>query len=499
MLEFLRRQQTWLMIIIAVIVIVAFAWLYDPNRGALEDPDVALRLYGRDYRQTEVQQVAKGYEVAQMLQLGALTEVLSRADQRFSQSDEGVPSDFIINLIILRKEASEHGIAVSDAEIETAIKELPILQNNGAYDPARWNMLLAALGQRGLDTRNIFTTVGDSLLVEQALSLFGAGIRPSATETEKVYDHLYSTIEGSAYTLARADFETGVTATDEEIEKFYEENRETLLTDERRRIDYVFFPSPENLDELSTEERLETEKNHNRKVQDYSSAVVAENADFEAITTQMGLTTISSALFSAKQPPEALKEERQLVGAIFDPRRTLDDPVSDPIPAGNGTYIFKLTEIVAPAMMELADAREQITQRVVEEKIDQALRAAAQKARDAAVAAAASGGDVTEAATAAGATLQEIDSFQLGAPPTALPNARTIVGIAAELEAGEVSQVAPAEQGAIFFHCSARVVGEDPSREERLARITEQFAYTDERLIFNSWFQTVKDAAGLEH
>jgi hypothetical protein len=499
MLEFLRRQQTWMMMIIAIIIIIAFAWLYDPNRGALEDPDVALQIYGKSYRQTEVQQIAKRFEIAQILQLGTLTDLLPGADRRFSRGDEGVPTDFIVNLIVMRNEASRHGIAVSNAEIENGIRELPGLQKNGTYDPARWNMLVGMLEQRGLDASDIFTTVGDHLLVRKAVSLFGSGIRPSAIETEKIYDHFYSTIKGSAFTLDRADFESGVTASDEEITEFHAANGENLLSEERRRIDYVFFPALSGLDTLSTEERLEKEKNHNRRIQDYSTAVVAENADFEAITRQIGQEMAVTELFTAAQPPEALAGETQLVAAIFDPRRTLEDPVSDPISAQEGTYIFRLAEIIEPAPMTLAEARQLITERVIEEKIDAALRDAAQKARDAVVDAAAANEDVVAAATAASASVQQIEDFQLGTPPATYPYSQIVTGLAAELQAGEVSQVAPTEDGVIFFYCASKTLGEDPERDQRLTRIGENFALADQRLIFNGWFQQVKDAAGLEH
>ncbi len=499
MLEFLRRQQSWLMIIIAIIIIIAFAWLYDPNRGALENPDIALRLYGKDYRQSDVQEIARSYQTAQLLQLNGMTDVLARADQRFSRSGEGVPDDFIVNLIVLREEAAKHGISFSDEEIEKAIKNLPIFQNNGAYDPTRWNMLKGILEQRGLDTRNIYTTVGDNLVVEEALALFTAGIRPSATEIEKAHTHIFSTIEGSAYTLERANFETGVEATAEEIRQFYEENVESLLTNEQRRVDYVHFPAPEGLETLSTEERLEKEKAFNRMIQDYSSAVVAEYADFDAITRERNLIIKATPLFSSNNPPENLKGKNQLIAAIFDSRRNLEDPVSDPVPVDGGTYIFRLAEIVDPAPMKLADAKAMITRQVIEDKIDTALRDAAQKARDAVVAGIESGADATTAATNAGATRQEVGSFQLGAPPNASPNGQIIARIAAELEAGEVSQVAPTATGALFYHCTARAVTNDPEHEQHLADLTEQISYTDRRLVFNSWFQSVKDAAGLEH
>jgi len=500
MLELIRRQQSWLMIIVAILVIVAFAWLYDPNRGAISNPDVAMSLFGRDYRHGEVKTVARGYEAAQFLGLNQMMAVLSQADQRFAQAGDGASSDFVINTLVLREKAPKYGISVSNEEISERIKTLPILQNNGQFDPERFKVLTPLLESRGIGMTELYATVGDSILVEKSMSLVGAGIRPSSTEAAKNYELLFSSIEGTAFSLNRSDYSEGIEVSDEEIAAYYELNKGALLTEETRRIDYVYFAEPEALDQLPTEERLEKLKEYNRKVQAYSTAVVAQDADFDAITKEMGYTTTASPLFSRMKPIEAFTGQTQLVNAIFDPRRNLEDPVSDPIMVEGGAYIFRLAEIVLPEPQTLENAREQVVETVRNNKIDEALVAAADKARDAVVAAVAAGGDVAEAAKAAGASMRDVPAFQLSTPPAdESPEARIIPSLASELQAGGVSPRVPTPDGALFFYCKSKTLSEDPDKQTKLSTITDRLGDRDNSLAFNAWFQKLKDEAGLKH
>jgi|GEM_PF-2190026 len=557
MLEFIRRQQQWLMIILAIVIIIAFAWLYDPNRGAAgKNPDFAMRLYGQDYRKSDLSKISSSYGIAQQLGLYQLVSLLPMADQRFANSGEGTPADYIVNLLVLREEAPRHGIDVTDAEVMEAISKLPAFQNNGDFDPARAEAFSELLKTRGMTDRDVYTVVKDNLMLEKMIGLLGAGILPSAGEANGIYERQFTNTDGNAFVLDRVNYEK-VEVSDEEIQEFYNERKADvdglfadkerlaqmeldldrlnqaspgdkearaqasqlndsivelrqqleqgfrsmgfMLSEETREVDFVFFPEPEALDQLPTEERLEKQKAYNRDINEYSAMVVAEDADFDAITNQAGHTIQKSGMFTRVKPVAAFEGKDQLLNAIFD--RDITNPVSDPVLVpGEGAYIFRLTGVTEPTPETVEQAREGIVEILTEQKITKNLHDAASAAQEAAAKAAEAGGDVSAAATAAGARLQTVPTFQTSTPPADLPEAELIAGLSMGIKPGEVSDVAAtADGGLLFFHCTAKNLPEDPDKVSRTNAIRDRIASQDNFLAFKAWFQKVKDDAGLEH
>src|SRR5450432_2496292 len=129
-LESFRKNQRWLMIIIATLVIISFAWFY--NRADLEkiNRDVVATMYGRPVRSADLERVQTMMGLAQQLGMRNLT------------SQEFLDRDYPWNALVLAHESNRLGLEPSDVDVAEAIKTLPPFQTTGAFDPAKYAKFL---------------------------------------------------------------------------------------------------------------------------------------------------------------------------------------------------------------------------------------------------------------------------------------------------------------------------------------------------------------------
>ena len=499
MLELIRRQQKWLLVIIGLLFVGFMFWtdMAGNQRGGGEQ--VSMTLYGKNYTPSEVRELSRVEAVALRLGLRNMVEALTLADRRFSSAPGQRSNDFVVNLAILREEAARHGLRATDEEAKALIQQVPMLQVNGQFSSDRWNQMLATFEAQGFSSFDVTTTFKDNVLLEKALALFGAGIRPSGKEVAAGYELLYSTIEGVAFKVERGLVADSVTVEEDEITEFYEENKDSLLSEEQRQVSYVLFPKLDDLTDLGTAERLEKDTAHKKAIQDFSLAVVREGANFAEEVTKHELEAKDSGLVSFNEPGEAFDGKPQIIQAVFHPLRTLENPVSDPIVIDGDTYIFSLVEIKAPEVLSLADAKEQVTEVIQERKIGEAQQEAAEKAKAAAQKAIDEGKDVAVAAEAAGAVKIELPSFQLAMPPVSIPEGRVVAQMGSRMESNALSDIVPSGDDLLFFFCEKKELLEDTEKETRINALTDRTASQDQMLAFFAWFQKVKDGSGFTH
>src|SRR5262249_9057344 len=140
MLESIRKRQRTLLTIITVIVIVAFAWFYNPStmRRAAGPGGAVGKLNGHTVSIGDLQKIERTMPLIHAVGLddcltSMLTEGRSRDDQFLS---------FAWNLLLLRDEAKRLEIEPAADQIRDSEKALPVFQTNNAFDPAKYQQFL---------------------------------------------------------------------------------------------------------------------------------------------------------------------------------------------------------------------------------------------------------------------------------------------------------------------------------------------------------------------
>src|SRR6187402_112687 len=102
MVNIIRRFQQPLMIAITVIVIIAFAWLYNDTRFAERGgSDKVATIYGKSVSFAQAQRASRKYDVSQQLGLRDFDQALAGGSDRESGNN------FVWNTLVLKHEAKE--------------------------------------------------------------------------------------------------------------------------------------------------------------------------------------------------------------------------------------------------------------------------------------------------------------------------------------------------------------------------------------------------------
>ena len=100
------------------------------------------------------------------------------------------------------------------------------------------------LSERNFKDADLMQIMRDKITLDRVKELLAANFQPPVTEVEDIYAQ--GNEEITAYALKRSleDFRKEITVTDEEIAARYEEDKETLMSEEKRKIEYVYFQAP---------------------------------------------------------------------------------------------------------------------------------------------------------------------------------------------------------------------------------------------------------------
>ncbi|MBP6603804.1 MAG: SurA N-terminal domain-containing protein, partial [Verrucomicrobiales bacterium] len=249
MLTQIRHIQKGTLIAVTIIIVISFAFLYsdfDFVSGAVGKQDCVVKVYDRCYRQKEAQKLASHFDVA--LELGMYDFAMVLFGEKRQDRD---PTDFIMSLVILRKEAEKMGIVPTATEIKEAIPQLPIFQQpwvNAAYIQNN------VLGPNGFSDGDLANLVKDYLSFQKLRSLIGAGLEAIPSETARLYTKENQRYTGSVVRFNRSDYTAATKISEEEVKKYFEENKGKLNSEPKRGFDYVKF-TPKAQPESATNEQ----------------------------------------------------------------------------------------------------------------------------------------------------------------------------------------------------------------------------------------------------
>ncbi len=514
MLHLLRKHQYGIMLIVAIIVIVAFTFLYDPNarnptRMGLKN-NGGMHIIDRDVAPEEVEEIrqTQGYHgfLSQggfsmfnytMDQLGKSVQVMDR--------DEQVSTDFVMNVALMRTEARRLGIAVSDAEIEERIKGVERFQNEDKkFDPKKWQEFIDAQGGRtGRKGRTVYAALADEILLEKLVALIGHEVPPSQWTIDNAYNRQHQKLTASVVILDKKKFENQEVK-DEEAQKYYDEHKESpeLMSDEKRVVKYVLFPKPkdEELKDLDEAKKAEKQREYKVKAQQVSQQLVAEDRGtktFDDIVKSVGGEVKTTPAFTQEAPPDELKDSRQAVQAAFSLREdSKTEVVEDP---AKGYYILELVSRDEPKALEFAAAKEKIVKLLKTQKQTEAFDKAVKEIREKLVAALGEKKPLADAAKEAGAEVKDVPTFSMTKPPQGDPYLRPIVEASSKINVGELSEPVPQGDTTLLIYLAKRELPKDPKMEDDKKTLADnmkrRYGQAMNNPLFEAWFKARKEEA----
>lgn len=512
MLEFLRHQTKPIMITLAGIIIIAFTFWGGYTKSGMDrngySPDhTMLTVLGSDYTLAEVERLQRDFRIANELRLPGMRNYFAYdvvgLKYNYVDNKTGEPAtigeaplDFAPNLVVLRDALEKHGVYASDDEVQQVFRGLGQFQVNGQFDRDRALQYERSVGDRGIKLADVYAVIRDSIGLQKLEKLVAGNVVVNPKVASDFYTFYYQTIKAASIPFALDDFKKTAKVTDDEISKYYEENKESYQSPEMRAISHVLLEKP-NTEGKNAEDTVKARNAYNEKLGNLASALIVPNADFEAEVKKAGFEVKPLPAFSMDSPPEAFKQEFELLRDIFNNDPTTH-PISDPVEVKKGYEIFKVTSIAKPKQQELKDVKDKVRDTLVTQKATEAMQKAANEGRKKLEDAIKSGKKFDVAAKDAGFTPQVLAEFSPAHPLTDLSNGREISRETMITAPGSFTKPLSTENGIILVYVISKELrkSEDSATSKNsVASSVEEQTQGD---IFRAWFDRRYEEAGVK-
>jgi peptidyl-prolyl cis-trans isomerase D len=506
MVNIFRRFQQPMLIVITVLIIISFAWLY--NTTQFDRPTVGhvATLYGKKVTQADFRRQLRRFEVCRELQMFDLLEGLAGRDAVMAMfmgrgMSDRAAEEFVWNSMILDREAEQLGIAPTTAEIDAAVKAMPRFQTNNAFNPREFDRFVREeLGPRGFSGDEIEQVVRDQIRLRKVKELLGSTIEATPGEVRSIFELRNQKIEASLIRLKLADFQATAQVTDEEAQKLYEQKKDSLKSDEKRRVKYVAFTLEKQETPLPETERNAKLTELAEKAANFADSVSGKADRFDELAAKSGAKVGETPAFPQNDPPAELGESEQVAQEAF--ALTAENPVSEAIgesmQGSNGYYVVKLLEVVPSQPLTFEEAKPRLVEQLKQEKAMEAMSLKATEIRAKLDAELKAGKALSEAAQAAGVTVETVPPFSRMEPPRAVPDAQAFMGRVSDMKEGELSEFIPTGTGGLIVRVDKRQPIDEADFEKQKAQLMEGVAEMKREGLFHEWLKAQREGANLQ-
>ncbi|WP_395748738.1 peptidyl-prolyl cis-trans isomerase [Prosthecobacter sp.] len=497
MLEFFRRHRgAFLITLTAAIIISMFYYGVSQTTKNYEKrakiTDTAVTVFGKEYSIGDVQRLERSLQLsAFVMQSFELTDMLT------DLSPNGGP-ETLTNLFVARHLMEQYGIRTSDAEARAALEKLPGLQNNGKFDVARAQMLEERAASMGFEGDDLLAIMKDTIGLQKLRDIITKNYTASPLSAEKQYASSYQTFKGSKITFLTETFKKAATVTDEEIKKYYEENKERYMTAEKRAVNYIFFENPKDLDKKPLEERTKAQNAVVERVNAFNALIKAQDKPktFAEAAAQTKEKVETTPLFTQDAPPEALKSESSLIDLIFSRSKDAAN-ASEAIEGGAGYYVFEVSKIEEPKQQTQAEVTDKVKESLLDQKAVEARTKAVNDARTALSAGLKAGKKIEDLAKENKLTLEVLPDIEIANPPQDVPNGFDIANEGAKTGVGEISHAVDIDKGKaiVLVYVSAKELRKRPDSVEVRKNQVDFLSTRERKVLFQAWFKKQQESA----
>ena len=502
MIQILRKHRNWLMIVIAILALPFCLYFVKTDYSAIRQ-DEFVRMYGRTISQMEAGKYARLYGLAQALGMPQFLQDLSGRSDRDPEGRAVV--EFIINLQILRHEAERLGVHPAQPEIVERVRNLEAFRGPAGFDMNKYSDFVQnVLSPNGQTEAQIEDVVRDAIALERIKQLVTTGVAVSESEAKTDFEKAYAKLSVTLVRLSAADLAKEVKVTDEEVGKYYEQHKAELKSSEKRKLDFVKLTMNEEQKKLTGRDRIDALQKLADRANDVSQALLEKGADFGQVAARFQLPVQTTLEFTRVDPDPEFRKDPQLSAAAF--KLMPQDPVSDPIQAGDGFYILHLAGIVEARPLTLEEAKPQIGDTVRNQHMRERLLAKGNEIVQQLQQAAATNQPLAAVVDKAGVKSEKLPPFSLVAETTNTAQEQKadstdlmmVKNAVADLEPGGISDLFPLGNGAAIAILEKREPPEPAKYAEQKTAFEQRFLTNLRLIAFHEWLRDRARDAGLQ-
>lgn len=481
------------MLVVAVLTIVAFIFLYNTTQldelATIENPTI----YGKALTPLSIDRQVKNYQLT--LALGQF-ELLQKLGGTAPDEDRAL-TEFVWNLLVLQHQSRELGIEPTDDQVANRIKQVPIFQAGGQFDPLKYGQFVSEqLAPRGFTERQLEEVIRDSLRLEALSKTVEAPAAISEGEMQAMA-RAFQPVTAGFVRFERKQENDKIQISPEEVSSIHQQNQSAFMANETREARCVVFELPAD-SKLEGKEKVDALQKLANAASELTDSLAQAGASLEQLASKAGAKIIKLTAFdrtgSPAQSPSSLNSEAMadLAPAAFLVPKA--GSTSDVIQSGDAFYIIEVTAVNPARPLTLEEARPRIDAQLRAQKAEQIFTADATSAANALRAAVAGGKSFAEAAAAQNLKVEEIKNVVAAAESTS-PENQAIAGSTLLLKEGGISNLEGAPWGAFVAQLQSRAPVNQMAFGARETQIRESLLRNKRDLLFMEWLRVSREAA----
>ena len=503
MLDRMRRHRNWLKWSLALVVLTFVAFYArdfatdttTTTAAGATSSEVVADVNGREITAGQFQQryqsQIRAYQGAYG---GNVTEQLLR--------QLGIDQQILTQMVdeqAALTEAERQGIRVSDEELAQQIFAIPGLQENGRFiGEQRYEQVLRSQNPP-MSKSDFEENLRRSMMIDKLRSALTQWMAISDADLEREYTLRNQKVKLQLVALTADKFRDQVTATDQDIEAYFNAHKAEYRKGEQRKVKYLLI----DRDQLRARTQVspaDVQNNYNQNIQQYQTPeqIKASHILFktegkneadvrkqaEDVLKQVKAGGDFAALARKYSEDEGSKDKggdldyfgRGRMVAEFENVAFAMEPgqVSDIVKSQFGFHIIKLVDKKAATTRSLDEVRAQITDQLAWQRVDQQL-ADQTRQLDTRVGKPA---DLDAVAKELGTTVQESGFFAREDPVPGIGPAPQVAVEAFKLKDNEVSKAVTSPRGPVYVTLTGKKDPYVPKLEEVKDRVREDVVRT---------------------
>ncbi len=508
MLNVLRKNAKHVLWPLTVIVIIGMggygAWYYFERAETVGRKTVG-QIWGRNVSENDLAVAARAIQV-----LANLT------GQEFP--DTATLTNLAWERLLLDSEAARIGITIDPRELAVFIASLPFFQSRGSFSPDLFRGKLAALNL----TENAFQEQMRSLMaMEKLRNTIRLRALVSPREIEDYYALVNDQVRGEYVEISREDYAEPVPIKDEILFSLYQENQQRFRVPARLELQYLLVaaspiaekaaPDDDEIEkyyeanrELLAEKdgtiptleqakvrivnRLTEEKTDAElaRLSDEIDALLQSSPRLEPVAEKYSFALQTSGPVARDGTLPGMEDASGLLRSAF----SLETGVTDEYPLEEGVVFYKVLDKTEAGVLPFEQAKEELKKLINDDLTDRETKKAASDAR--AEIQELMGKETIGFAEAA----KKLDRPVSATPLLCRAKAEELGPLAAFLPAaflipvGEISPVFPTEKGYAFLRVSERIPA-PPLPEADRKSWEEKTWQLKSAQVYNDWFRNL--------
>ena len=504
MINTMRKNQRVLWIVIAFLAIPFVFYFQNDILSPNEGNNQLGEIYGRPVSQIEFSRNARLLNLVQQLGMFSLMQDLVVG----AQTQDEAYMEFTFNRMILREQAERLGIKPSTQEVANVVRELRPFRGEKGFDATKYNdFVVNVLPSMGFTEGDIQELAADQIAFGRIKEIVGSGVQVPEAESRENYERAYGKLNVSVVRLRTEEVAKDVPISDEEITNYYQANQASLTSDEKRKISFVTVGLSEEEKKLEPKQRVELLQKQADRLGEFSQAMLEPGAKFDEVAARLQLPVQTTGEFTRATPAPLLTANPPLSTAAW--RLNQQEPTSDVIQAGDSFYVMHLSGFEPARPLTMEEARPKIVETLKTQKQREMLTARATEITNKIRETMTAGASAEAAAQQAGVQIEKVPPFALSDPPTPkpapdqpappeTPDLQSIKGAVAELNAGEISQFTPTQNGGLLAIVEKRDPADPAGYEASKAMFAQRYVRGKREIAFHEWLREKREEAGLK-